>query len=126
MIHRTTCEAKHLITAQAARLPRFYLVAVEGIEFSQPLPIESVGQQAEGDFEAIDISVWHDRAWMFGVNVQPDTVVTFTHEGPDDELLQIPKPPDRTGQVRVHGAWKRRGEVSWAPDGHPIAFPPEG
>lgn len=123
--HRVTSEARYLPIGKTTLLFRaFRLVAVEGITFSQPLPIESIQVSDHGDgFHTFGLSVWHDQAWMFGIDLTDEDVVTWEYEGPDDEYLEIPKPPDRTNQVRVHGTWHARGEVAWAPDGHPIKFP---
>lgn len=110
-LHIVTCEAGHLPTDRHT-----YLTAIEGVEFNIPLPIEHVHIGTEFDMEMIRLSVWHNRGWMFGIDLALDDVITFQYHG---EKLDIPSPPDRTDQVRIHGTWHPRGSVEWAPNEHP-------
>lgn len=105
------CEARHIPTR-----PMGHLVAVEGVTFSEPLAIEQVMHTVEHEIEVVKLAVWHDRGWMFGIELAVDDVVTVEY---DTNLVNVPAPPSREGQVRVHGTWKQRGEVDWAPNGYP-------
>lgn len=111
MKHTFPTEARNLLALYTAHLSEFRLTHVEGAEFSlngEGLGIEAVGRRndADGDpdFEGIVITVWNDK-WMFGIEVQPQTTVTVTYEGPEDELLNVPR-ADRTNQFCSYGEWR--------------------
>lgn len=118
------------LTTRAADIPRISapirIHALEGVTFNHPdqegLSVEQVMLGGDDDVSYIDFAVWHDKGWMFGIQAQPDDEVTWSIEDSSitPEIAEIQAAPDRTGLVRVHGTWKQRGEVYWAPDGHPF------
>lgn len=123
MRHRVTCEARHLPTAD---VPSRRLLAIEGVKFDPPLPVEhitrSTWDSADPEQACLDLSVWHGAQWMFGLTLSLDDVIEWDYIGPDDEYLNIPKPPNRTGLIRVHGTWMEPGSPHDFTGG--VGYPP--
>lgn len=127
MIHTMTIEARHL--PDATTHGTVWLRELEGVVFDHPgepdsgrgLLVEAASLarlDGDSDTDHIELSLWHGAAWMFGMQLALDDQVTVQVETHLEEL-HYPDVPNRIGQVRVHGTWKSRGEVAWAPEGYP-------
>lgn len=126
-----TIEARHLPAALRDPSTVTYLTAVEGAPLAAAPgqnTLDATGMLIEQAVElpaddeafpdgAIQLSVWHGAAWMFGIVLSLDDRVTIETVG--WTRPQFPAPPSREGLDRVHGTWYSR-------ENHPFQSVREG